>query len=76
MAEEDERFGGRGGRRRQPDAGEELHAPRVPHVLLRARHPCMHQNKNQNQNQMTIRDRLIDEAIKDRTSKLRTTTTS
>jgi len=38
MAEEDERFGWGGGRRRQPAAGEELHAPRVPHVLLMVDH--------------------------------------
>jgi len=43
MAEEDERFG-RGGGRRQPAAGEELHAPRVPHVLLRGS-GTRHQNE-------------------------------
>jgi len=32
VAEEDERLGRRRGG--QPAAGEELHAPRVPHVLL------------------------------------------
>ena len=39
VAEEDERLGRCGDG--QPAAGEELHAPRVPHVLLLVRRPIM-----------------------------------